>query len=134
MNTIIWKVPEYDYHLIILLMHGLVFCSLFLYPCNKSHLVMMHYSFNAQFDFFALFKNGFWDYFCSKGKLRTLNFSSDFFLPVISIFCQGYTMFSNRFFVLLFSFLSWMSHTIQVWELLNPEFLCFILCDAKFFA
>lgn len=77
------------YHIIILLLHELVFYSLCLYSCNKSHLVMMNYSFNSQFDIFAFLKNGFWNYFCSKGKLRTLNFSSDF---PLSLWFQFYAM------------------------------------------
>ena len=116
------------YHIIILLLHELVFYSLCLYSCNKSHLVMMNYSFNSQFDIFAFFKKWILKLFLFKRKIKDPEFFFWFpSLPVISILCYGYKMFSNRFFVFLFSFLSWMSHTIQVWELLNPEFLCFIL-------
>ena len=125
------------YHLIILLLHELVFCSLFLYPGNKSHLVNMNYSFNSQFDILIQLKNWFWNYFCSKGKLRTLNFSSDFSLSLwfqfsaMNVQCFQIGFF---FFNFYFYFLSWISHTIQVWELPSLEFLCFILCDAKLFA
>ena len=93
------------YHLIILLLHELVFCSLFLYPGNKSHLVNMNYSFNSQFDILIQLKNWFWNYFCSKGKLRTLNFSSDFSLSLWFQFsAMNVQCFQIGFFFLIFIF------------------------------